>query len=135
MSQQEEILEKLRKIEALFAGAATQGERDAAEAARQRIRAKLKSLQAVEQPIELRFSIHNPWSRNLLLALLRRYGIEPYRKHGQKRTTIMANIPKTFAEETLIPEFNSLNEVLVSHLSELADKIISEAIFNKDGKR
>ena len=39
------LREKLRKIEALFAGAGTLGERDAAEAALQRVRARLAELE------------------------------------------------------------------------------------------
>lgn len=44
MTTEAELKEKLRKIEALFAGAATGGERDAAQAARERIQAKLRHL-------------------------------------------------------------------------------------------
>ena len=43
MSTQSRLREKLRKIEALFAGAGTAGERLAAEAALERMRAKLES--------------------------------------------------------------------------------------------
>ena len=39
------LREKLRKIEALFAGAATPGERDAAEAAMLRVRARLAEIE------------------------------------------------------------------------------------------
>ncbi len=42
------LREKLRKIEALFAGAATPGERDAAEAAMLRVRARLAEIQRSE---------------------------------------------------------------------------------------
>ena len=41
MTTESQMREKLRKIEALFAGAGTAGERDAAEAALDRVRAKL----------------------------------------------------------------------------------------------
>ncbi len=44
------LREKLRKIEALFAGAATPGERDAAEAAMLRVRARLAEIQRRESP-------------------------------------------------------------------------------------
>jgi hypothetical protein len=42
MSTESQLREKLRKIEALFAGAGTAGERLAAEAALERVRARLK---------------------------------------------------------------------------------------------
>ena len=42
MSSEQILREKLRKIEALFAGGATEGEKAAAGAAAERIRARLK---------------------------------------------------------------------------------------------
>ena len=42
MTSETELRDKLRKIEALFAGAATTGEKDAAGAAADRIRQRLK---------------------------------------------------------------------------------------------
>ena len=44
MSTESQLREKLRKIEALFAGAGTTGERVAAEAALERVRARLTEL-------------------------------------------------------------------------------------------
>lgn len=41
MTERDRLLEKLRRIEALFSGAASDGERAAADAARQRIAVKL----------------------------------------------------------------------------------------------
>jgi hypothetical protein len=60
---------RLRKIEALFAGAATPGERGAAEAALARIKARLAKAGRTAAPIELQFGIADPWSRQLFLAL------------------------------------------------------------------
>ena len=51
------LQEKLRKIEALYAGAGTPGERDAAEAALERLRARLAKQQASEPPVEVQFSL------------------------------------------------------------------------------
>lgn len=80
MVTEQEIREKLRKIEALFAGAATPGERDAAEAARERIQQRLRDYERTQRPEEWRFSLENPWSRKLFIALARRYGLSPYRR-------------------------------------------------------
>jgi len=123
-----EILEKLRKIEALYAGAATEGEREAAGAARDRIQSRLRIAEGTEPAEEWRFAIENAWSRRLLISLARRYGLSPYRRRGQRRTSVMISAPPTFIQETLIPEFNECNAVLVQHLDELASKIIAEAL-------
>jgi hypothetical protein len=125
---EKELREKLRKIEALFAGAATPGERDAADAARDRIRARLREFEQAERPEEWRFALENQWSRRLFIALTRRYGLEPYRRRGQRRTSVMVSAPAGFVRGTLIPEFDELNAVLVAHLDALAAKIIEDAL-------
>lgn len=128
VQSERDILEKLRKVEALFAGAATEGERLAAVAARARIRARLEQIQKTEPSEEWRFAIENAWSRRLLMALAIRYGLSPYRRRGQHRSSIMILAPKSFIEGTLIPEFNQCNEILVQHLDALAARIIAQAI-------
>jgi hypothetical protein len=128
MVTEHDIRDKLRKIEALFSGAATPGERDAAEAARERIQQRLREYERAERPEEWRFSLENPWSRKLFIALARRYGLSPYRRSGQRRTSIMVSAPRGFVESTLIPEFEECNRVLVQHLDTLAAEIIESTL-------
>src|SRR5664279_5438242 len=80
-SAEARLREKLRKIEALFAGAGTAGEKAAAGAAADRIRALLGNAAGSEAPQEIRFSVPDIWSRKLFIALCRRYGIRPFRYH------------------------------------------------------
>src|ERR1700734_1228703 len=89
MSTESQLREKLRKIEALFAGAGTTGERLAAEAALERVRARLTELDHQDSPIEMQFSMPDQWSRHLFLALCRRYGMKPYRYYRQGRKPVM----------------------------------------------
>lgn len=128
MDDRQRLFETLRKIEALYAGAATPGEREAAASARERIRAKLKGFTERERSEEYRFSMDNPWSRKIFVALLRRYGIEPYRYARQRRNTVMARLPRSFVENTLMPEFNEMNRALFEHLERITDEIISQEI-------
>ncbi len=130
MDDRYKLFETLRKIEALYAGAATPGEREAAASARERIRARLKSVTAQERSEEYRFSMDNPWSRKIFVALLRRYGIEPYRYSRQRRNTVMARIPRSFVENTLMPAFDEMNRALFDHLERVTDDIISQEISN-----
>jgi hypothetical protein len=90
------LVEKLRAIESLFGGAKTSGERDAAEAARQRIRDRLRALIHEDQPEEYQFSMGDLWSRKVFVDLLRRYDVRPYRYRRQRHTTVMARVPKRF---------------------------------------
>ena len=128
MDDRDKLFERLRKIEALYAGAATPGERDAAASARERIRARLATVSQEERSEEFRFTMDNPWSRKIFVALLRRYGIEPYRYSRQRRTTVMARVPRSFVAETLMPEFEEMNRALSEHLERITDDILSQEI-------
>lgn len=130
-AQQEDerrLIDKLRKIEALFARATSDGERVAAENASDRIRERLEQLERSERAVEFRFSVPDAWSKSLFIALLRRYGIEPYRYAGQRRTTVMARVTRTFADEVLWPEYQQLNAMLREHLDSITKRVIAQAI-------
>ncbi len=96
-----ELKAKLRKIEALFAGATTAGERLAAEAAIGRIKDRLRRAGQQEEAIEMRFTLADSWSRKLFVALCRRYGLRPYRYKRQRRTTVMLRSRECFESLTL----------------------------------
>src|SRR3954462_3954472 len=78
MLPEDRLREKLRKIEALYAGAATAGEKTAAGAAAERIRRQFEATSRKEQAEEFKFSIPDPWSRQLFIALCCRYGVKPF---------------------------------------------------------
>jgi hypothetical protein len=122
------LREKLSRIEALFAGATTEGERVAAAEARRRIQQRLESVERLDPPVEYRFTLADTWSRKLFLALLRRYDLKPYRYRGQRRTTIMVKVPKPFVNETLWPEFQQINAAMRTYLDEVTDRIIADVI-------
>jgi len=122
------LLEKLRDIEALFAGATTDGERFAAAEARKRIQLRLKAMEEADPPVEYKFSVGDGWSAKLFMALCRRYDIKPFRYRGQRRTTLMARISKRFVDETLWPEYQQLSAVLRQHLDAVTERVIVAAI-------
>lgn len=126
-----ELRAKLRKIEALFARPGSKGEQSAAKAASQRIRERLSAFLKSEKPIEMKFSLPDTWSRQLFLALSRRYGLKPYRYPRQRRATVMLTVPKQFINETLWPEFVELNKVLIDYLSQVTERIIREEVFSQ----
>jgi tRNA nucleotidyltransferase (CCA-adding enzyme) len=128
MSEETHLREKLRKIEALFAGAGTAGERNAAEAALNRVRARLADMGRRDPAIEMQFSMADQWSRRLFLALARRYGLEPYRYRRQRLTTVMVRVPRGFVDQVLWPEFQELNKALVHYLNEVTLRVIREEV-------
>jgi hypothetical protein len=134
MTPEHILRDKLRKIEALFAGAATAGEKAAAGAAAQRIRERLGETAGKETSIEMKFSIPDVWSRQLFIALCRRYGLRPFRRQRMHRQTLMIKAPKSFIEQVLWPEFQQLNAALLAYLSEITEKVIREEVHGETGE-
>jgi hypothetical protein len=129
MTEEQRLVEKLQRIEALFAdSSAPAGERQAAALARDRIHNRLREQQQSDPPIEFSFKLHDRWSHKLMVALLRRYQIRPYRYRGQRHTTIMARVPKRFVNEVLWPEFLELDRALANYLSEVTDRVIAQGV-------
>lgn len=128
MQSEDRLRQKLRKIEALYAGAATAGEKSAAGAAAERIRRQFEAASRREQAEEFKFSIADPWSRQLFIALCRRYGLKPFRYTRMHRQTVMVRAPASFVHATLWPEFADLSQALTTHLHEITRKIIQEEV-------
>lgn len=128
MNSEDDLIRKFESIERLFIGAKTEGEKNAAENALERIKNKLEEIKESNPPVEYTFTLSNAWSRQLFSALLRRYGIKPYRYKRQRHTTVMAKVPEQFADNVLWPEFEKLDKLLMDHLNEITEKIISTAI-------
>ena len=133
MTPEQELRQKLRKIEALFAGATTGGERIAAGAAAERIRDRLGHAAGKEKQIEVKFSISDTWSRQLFVALCRRYGLRPFRYRRMHRQTIIIKAPKSFVEQVLWPEFEELDAALIAYLSEITERVIREEVHGETG--
>jgi len=134
MTTEQQLREKLRKITALFEGAATVGERQAAAAAIDRIRRALGAAGKTEPVPEIKFSMADQWQRRLFSALCRRYGLVPYRYKGQRHTTLMVRAPRSFVDKTLWPEYVELQSALFSYLDEATERIIREEVFKDAGE-
>jgi hypothetical protein len=130
MNDEARLKEKLRSIEALFAGATTPGERDAADRARQRIMARIAETKT-DAMIEWQFSL-DAWSHRLLVALARRYELKPYRYRRQRHSTLIIRAPERFLKEVFLPEFKQMVETLYEHLSAVTDRVVAE-VLSADG--
>ena len=129
MTSEEQLREKLRKIAALFEGAATVGERNAAAAAIERVKRAINAAALVDKPVEYHFNMPDHWRRRLFAALCRRYGLQPYRYRRQRRTTVMVKVPKSFVDRTLWPEYVELSRALNAYLEDATERIIREEVF------
>jgi hypothetical protein len=131
--QENDLLEKLRKIERLYAGASTAGEKEAAAEAMNRIRKRLGEIAKVDKPIEFKFTLIDGWAKKLFLALLRRYELKPYRYSRQRRNTVLVRVPRSFVNETLWPEFLELSAVLKTYLEDVTNRVIADVIHEDTG--
>ena len=133
VDEEQQLIAKLRKIEALFTRPGSDGERRAAESASDRIRARLATLEAVERPVEYRFSLADTWSRSLFIAILRRHGLTAYRYRGQRGTTVMVKVAKTYVDSTLWPEFQQLQAVLHEHFATVTKRVVAQVLGDAEG--
>ena len=134
MTNEQQLREKLRKITALFEGAATLGERQAAAAAIERLRKGLNAAVQTQPLPETKFSMADQWQRRLFTALCRRYGLEPYRYKGQRRTTVVVRAPRSLVDKVLWPEYLELQSALHAYLDEATQRIIREEVFGDAGE-
>jgi len=117
------FLDKLAKIEALIQRASSDGERQAAELAKERVLAKI-SLDHSCRPIEYKVSLDSPWEKRLFVALCNKHGFQTYRYQRQKYTTARLRISKNMMEEVLWPDYLRYSKML----GELVEDIMQELI-------
>ena len=98
----------------------------------ERVRQRLAEMKDTDPATEYKFTLGDGWSRRLFVALLRRHGINPYRYRGQRRTTVMARVPRRFVDETLWPEFERLSATLRAFLDDITERVIRESVFDDD---
>lgn len=123
------LLDRLSKLEALFARAGTLGEKDAAGSAIGRLQQRLKK---TDEPVELQFSLPDIWSVRLFIAVCRKHDVKPYRYPRQRRTTVMARAPKTMLEDVIWAEFSSLQKELEVYFEDTVEHLIS-SVMHADG--
>ena len=132
MGQQDNIREKLEKLEALFARGATEGERAAAGAALHRLNSRFDMGEQEEQ-VEFQYSLPDAWAVKIFVALCRKHGVKPYRYSRQRRTTVMVNVQKSVFEQTVLAEFETLHAELVAYFEDTVDHLIADAM-KSDGE-
>lgn len=123
---------RLAKLEALFERAGTAGERDAAGAAIDRLRRRLRDSHGHEPDIEMKISLPDVWSVRLFVAICRKHGVRPYRYPRQRRTTVMVRAPQHLLDQVVWVEFRNLQAELEAYFQETVDHLITAAM-HSDG--
>ena len=116
-----DIADKIRKIEALIAGAKSDGERQAAELAKQRFQKKI-----TDQPMEYTVRVQSSWKKKLFVAICSKHGLQTYRYARQKYTTTMLRVAKPFMDLILWPEYNKYATILDNLTEEILNDLVSK---------
>ena len=124
MSEQNDLLKKIAKIEALIEGTDNLSEKDAARAARERLKDRLTPDLTPAEIIEFKMLTPDTWHAELLKAICRRSGLRPFRNPRQKHTTVMVHAERHFFENTVWPEY----EQYARHFEDLVEEITGQLI-------
>ena len=129
MADDEELRAKLAKVEALFRGTGSPGERAAAAAAMDRLQGRLGGSDGDREPeVELKFSLPDLWSVRLFIAVCRKHGVRPYRYARQRRTTVMVRAREQEFDRVVWLEFSMLHTELEGYFEDVTDHLISRAM-------
>ena len=115
------LLEKLAKIQALVERTSSEGERQAATLAMERLLKRQEQL-----PVELRFTAPTIWQKKLFVALCHKYKLKTYRYHRQKYTTTMVRTSRALIDEILWPEYIKYSSMLLDLIEEVFDSVIAK---------
>ncbi|MGE4169078.1 MAG: hypothetical protein AB7E68_05995, partial [Candidatus Babeliales bacterium] len=114
------------KIEALIQRASSEGERQAAQLAKERVLTKIY-LDKSNEPVEYRVSLESPWEKKLFVAICQKHGFQTYRYQRQKYTTARLKISKNMMNEVVWPDYlqysKMLNELVEDIMQDLINKI------------
>ncbi len=81
-----------------------------------------------EKTLDWKFSLPDPWKRQLFVALCRRNHLEPFRQYRQRYTTVMVRCTRAMVDQTLWPQFLELSQLLHDYLDEATRDIIGRSI-------
>ena len=131
------LLERLRKIQALYDAPATDGERQAAAAAAARVEERLRAAasasragggRVAEPTVEFQLRIEDAWSRQLFMGIAQHHGVRPYRYRGQRRTSLMVRTTRSLLDGLIMPHYRDAVGVLREHFDAIAARVIREAL-------
>jgi hypothetical protein len=121
-----DILERIKKVEALILWAKSDWEKKAAEAAKERILKKYPEIDRLKDKKEYKIHTQDSWHKKLFIAICRKYWINPFRYYRQKYTTVMININEKFLDEVLRPEYLEYSKYLEDLLWDVIGDLINK---------
>lgn len=73
---------------------------------------------------EFHCTMQNDWDAALFHALLKRYGIKPYRYRKQRKSTVLVRVSKCFMDDHLWPIFNGVRAELHKRFMQLTTALL-----------
>jgi hypothetical protein len=120
-----DLLDKIQKIQALIDKTSSEGERQAAELARQRLHERLRE-DSSQRPIEYKVASHSRWEKKLFTAVCKKNGLIPYRYSRQKYTTTMVRVSKSTMDNILWPQYQKYAGILRDMVDTIALDLIDK---------
>lgn len=130
----DKLIDRINKIEELILRASTEGERQAALSAKDRILEKYPEIEFEKEIKEFTLYTSDEWHKKLLLAICRKYELEPYRYQRQKYTTVMVKVNEIFLRNILWKEYLEYSKHLEELVTEITDNLISQIYTHQDEK-
>jgi hypothetical protein len=128
------LIDKLQKIEALYRGATTAGEKAAAAQVMANVQNKLESYRQEEKPTEWTLRVNNYFEKRLLKAILTKHGLSSYRYHGQRHTTLKVMATKSMINKVVWPQYTEMSEVLRSYFDEVTNDVIKRSMGQEESE-
>ena len=78
------------------------------------------------EDVAMKYSVTHPELQVLFVVLCRRYGLEAFRRPGQRKTTFLVEGPQRFMNEVWTPLFGACAAVVQAHLTAWIRSVIKE---------
>jgi hypothetical protein len=124
MSDESKFIDRLRTIERRMANAPDGVDSNGVASA---MRARLAAARVAESDSLQRCAMPDPWSRDLFVAVCRRYGVEPFHERGLRQTTVSIRVPASFLRDVLSPQAEQMARELDGYLNGFIDRVIGAA--------
>jgi hypothetical protein len=101
-------------------------EPDDASVASNEIAARIQQLSRDSDMRVYQFKVQSDWEGLVVIALLRRYGLVPFRFKRQKRGTVMARVSERFMNDVLWPIHNQVVSALRDHFNQFVTAMLPD---------
>lgn len=120
MNDEQALIDSFRSIELKHSGLGA-ANADRAEA---RIRGRFQDSVLAPDIQEFQFNLKHDWQTFVFHALLKRYGIRPYRYRKQRKSTILIRVSKQIMDDLLWPIFNDVAGGFAARINQMTMALV-----------